>query len=277
MGRALLHVKNEPEQALAVFQEGVRSDPANVELYTGLDQALSILGRPASERVAALESYPDRANMPSYLVYELILNLTEAGNYDGAVALFHNRFFQREEGGTNVRQVWIEVQLQKALSLANHGRCPEAISTADHLGTTVPDLPFTRDGLEPLLGSARISYLLGAVHKSCKQPDKAQANFKRAAEQSNLEDAVWSWKASQQLPGFEPDSGRQKLESILQRTRSTSEISSRTGWWLYNAAMLDRALGRADQAENEFRSALLFPDQMLTYHLARLARANSTP
>ncbi len=277
MGRALLHVKNEPEQALAVFQEGVRSDPANVELYTGLDQALSILGKPAGERVAALESYPDRANMPSYLVYELILNLTEAGNYDGAEALFHNRFFQREEGGTNVRQVWIEVELQKALSLANHGQCPEAISTADQLGAAVPDLPFTGDGLEPLLGSARISYLSGTVRKSCKQPDKAQANFKHAAEQSNLEDAVWGWKASQQLPGFESDSGRQKLESILQRTRSTSEISSRTGWWLYNAAMLDRALGRSEQAENEFRSALLFPDQMLTYHLTRLALANGKP
>ena len=270
-------MKNDPQQALAVLQEGLRSDRSNDELYIGLDQALSVLGRPARERVAALESYPDRANMPSHLVYELILNLTEAGDYDGAAALFHDRFFQREEGGTNVRQVWIEVQLQKAVSLANHGRCPEAISTADHLGNTVADLPFTRDGLEPLLGSARISYLLGTVHKSCKQPDKARANFKHATEQSNLEDAVWAWKASQQLAGFEPDSGRQKLEAILQRTRSTSEISSRTGWWLYNAAMLDRALGRSEQAENEFRSALLFPDQMLTYHLTRLARANSTP
>ena len=277
MGRALLHVKNDPEQALTVFQEGLRSDPSNVELYIGLDQALSILGRPARERVAALESYPDRAKMPSHLVYELILNLTEAGDYDAAAALFHNRFFQREEGGTNVRQVWIEVQLQKALSLANHGRCTEAASVADHLGAEVPDLIFTHDGLEPLVRSARVSYLLGSLYKSCKQSDKAQANFKQAAQQSNLEDAVWAWNATKELPGFEPDSERQKLESILQRTRSTSEISSRTGWWLYNAAMLDRAVGRSEQAENEFRSALLFPDQMLSYHLTRLALANSRP
>ena len=277
MGRALLHVQNDPEKALAVFQEGLRSDPTNVELYIGLDQALSILGRPARERVAALENYPDRANMPSHLVYELILNLTEAGDYDGAAALFHNRFFQREEGGTNVRQVWIEVQLQKALSLANHGQCTEAVSVADHLGAEVPELPFTRDGLGPLLRSARIRYLLGTLYKSCKQTDKGQANFKQATEQSDLEDAVWAWSAAKELPGFEPDSARQKLESILQRTRSASEISSRTGWWLYNAAMLDRAVGRYEQAENEFRSALLFPDQMLTYHLTRLALANSTP
>jgi tetratricopeptide (TPR) repeat protein len=215
--------------------------------------------------------------MPSHLVYELMLNLTEAGDYDGAAALFHNRFFQREEGGTNVRQVWVEVQLQKALSLANHGQCPEAVSGADHLGAEVPDLPFTGDGLEPLLGSSRISYLLGTLYKSCKQPDKAQLIFKHAAEQSSLEDAVWAWNAAKELPGFEQDSGRQKLESILQRTRSTSEISSRTGWWLYNAAMLDRAVGRSEQAETEFRSALLYPDQMLTYHLTRLAMANSPP
>jgi tetratricopeptide (TPR) repeat protein len=275
MGRALLHVKNEPEQALAVFQEGLRSDPSNVELYIGLDQALSILGWPARERVAALERYPDRTNMPSPLVYELILNLTEAGDYDGAAALFHNRFFEREEGGTNVRQVWIEVQLQKALALANHGQCPEAVSLADHLGAEIPHLPFTHDGLEPLLRSARSSYLLGTLYKNCKQLDKAQASFQQAAEQSNLEDAVWAWNAGKELPGFEPDSGKKKLESILQRSRSASEISSRTGWWLYNAAMLDRAVGRSEQAEMEFRSALLFPDQMLTYHLTRLALADS--
>jgi tetratricopeptide (TPR) repeat protein len=275
MGRALLRVKNDPQQALTVFQEGLRNDPANVELYTGLDQALSILGSPARERVEGLERYPDRAHMPSHLTYELILNLAEAGNYDGATALFHNRFFQREEGGTNVRQVWLEVQLQRALALAQKGQCAEAISAADHLGAEVPDLPFTHDGLEPLLHSARISYLLGALYITCKQADRGQSSFKHAAAQSELEDAVWAWKASQELPDFDKESARRSLESILQRTRSTSEISYRTGWWLYNAAMLDRALGHSEQAQGEFRNALLFPDQMLTYHLTRLALANA--
>jgi tetratricopeptide (TPR) repeat protein len=276
MGRALLHVKNDPQQALTVFQEGSRSDPANVELYTGIDQSLSMLRRPASERVEALERYPDRANMPSHLVYELILNLAESGDYDGATALFHNRFFQRAEGGTNVRQVWLEVQLQRALSLAQKGKCAEAVSAAGHLGDQVPDLPFTHDGLEPLLQSARISYLLGTLYTTCKQADEAQSSFKHAAAQSNLEDAVWVWKAAQELPGFEPGPARQKLESVLQRTRSTSEISYRTGWWLYNAAMLDRAVGNSQQAEAEFRHALLFPDQMLTYHLTRLALSSTS-
>src|SRR5262249_16919058 len=198
-------------------------------------------------------------------------NLGEAGEYDKALALFHNRFFQREEGGTNVRQVWLEVQLQRSMSLARGGKCAEAVSIADHLGNKVPDLAFTHDGLEPLMRSARIHYMLGNLYKTCHMPEKAQASFKHAAERSNVEDGVWSWKASQELPGFQHDSGKQKLEELLQRTRSTGEISWRTGWWLYNAAMLERALGRTEQAEAAFRSVLLFPDQMLSYHLTRLA------
>jgi tetratricopeptide (TPR) repeat protein len=276
LGRALLHAKNDPEQALAVFREGLRADPANVELYTGMDQALSILRRPARERVAALDRYPDRANMPSHLVYELILNLSESGEYEKAVALFRNRFFQREEGGTNVRQVWLEVQLQHALALAQRGQCSEAASTADHLGDPVRDLAFTHDGLEPLLHSARFSYLAGSLYQTCKLTERAQARFKDAQSQSGLEGGVWVWKASQQLPGFQADSSKQKLETILHRARSTSEISSRTGWWLYNAAMLDRAIGNSQRAESEFRQALLYPDQMLTYHLTRLALSEGT-
>ena len=271
LGRALLQVERDPEQALKVFQEGLSVDTRNVELYIGMDQALSILGRPAADRVAALERYPDRANMPSPLVYELILNQAEAGNFDAAVALFHNRFFQREEGGTNVRQVWLEVQLQRALLLAKAGKCDEAESVADQLGAPVPDLAFTHDGLEPLMRSARMNYLLGVIHNNCKQPDKARVSFGQAAKASGFENAVWAAKASAELPEYDADSAKQKLESVLQHTRSTSDVSSRTGWWLYNAALLESALGEKQQAEADFRSAFLSPDQMLTYHLTRLA------
>ena len=167
--------------------------------------------------------------------------------------------------------------MQRAISLAHHGQCSEAVHVAEHLADKVPDLAFTHDGLESLLRPARISYLLGNVYRTCNLPEKAQASLKHASGQSNLEDGVWSWKASQELPGFQQDAGKQQLEQILQRARSTGEISSRTGWWLYNTALLDRALGRTAQSEAEFRDALLFPDQMLTYHLTRLAVSNNNP
>ena len=174
LGRALLHGKNDPERALIVLQEGLHNDPQNLALYTGIDEALSLLQHPPKERVAALERYPDLAHMPTALVYELILNLAETGDFEKAAGLFHNRFFQREEGGTNVRQVWLEVQIQHALSMAQRGECSDAIKAVDDLAQPVPDLAFTRDGLEPFLQSARVIYLIGNVYQSCKVPDQAQ-------------------------------------------------------------------------------------------------------
>src|SRR5215469_12032925 len=141
----------------------------------------------------------------------------------------------------------------------------------------VHDLAFTHDGLEPLLRSARVNYLLGHLYQSCRLNEKAQARFKGATGQSSFEGAVWAWKASQQMPGFQSDSAQQKLEGILQRSRNTAELSSRTGWWLYSAALLNRATGHTDLAESEFRQAFLHPDQMLTYHLVRLALAEGKP
>jgi len=275
LGRALLYTKDNPEQALAVFQEGLRWDPQNVELYTGMDQALSILQHPPKDRVQALERYPDRANMPSKLVYELILNLAESGEFDKSMALFHNRFFPREEGGTNVRQVWLELQVQHATSLVQSGHCSEATNIVDHLAESVPDLPFTRDGLQPFLQSARFSYLIGNVYKSCGLTDKSEGVFQRATEQSGLENVVWSVKASEQLPNFDQSGATEKLQGILNRSRNNAESGNQSSWWLYNIAMLENALGDHEHAKKEFRQALLAPDQFTAYHLTRLALSSN--
>jgi tetratricopeptide (TPR) repeat protein len=272
LGRALLHEDDDPEKALSVFQEGLRADPANVELYTGMDQALSMLRRPPQERAAALERYPDQAHIPSSLVYELILNLVEAGEFDKAEALFHNHFFPREEGGINVREVWLELEVQRATSFARSGRCTEAVGLVDHLADPVPDLPFTQDGLEPFVRSARFSYLVGNVYKVCGIRDKSQASFERSAQQPGFGNAVWSWKASKELPGFDESAAKQKLNGILARSNNDGE---RSAWWLYNMAMLDSSVGNDQQAQKEFREALLAPDQLMAYHLTRLAMSGT--
>lgn len=176
-----------------------------------------------------------------------------------------------------MRQVWLEVELQKALSLARHAHCSEAVNIADHIGQPVPDLPFTHDGLQPFLNSARFNYLLGTTYKACNFPEKAQSHFRQAAQISNLNEEIWSWKASQELPNVDHSSARQKLEAALDRVRDDPASDSATGRWLYHAGMLHRELGNTQQANKEFRDALLQPDQMMTYHLTRLALAGNQP
>jgi len=41
--------------------------------------------------------------------------------------------------------------------------------------------------------------------------------------------------------------------------------------WAYNSAMLNRALGREQEAKQGFQQVFLLPDRLLSYHLTREA------
>jgi tetratricopeptide (TPR) repeat protein len=269
-GLALLRMKNDPQQALVAFRDGLRSDLKNVAIYFGLDQALSILARPAQERVEALQQYPDSAEMPSDLVFELILNLAEAGDYERATALFHNRFFPREEGGTNVRQVWIEVQLQRSLRLAEQEHCAEALTVAGQLASPVEGLSFTNEGLEPILKSPRIEYLRGSIFSRCGKLAEAKGDFQAASAAPDPNEIVWAWLAAQRLPEFDQSKWRKGLESSLSRMDGNTESSP---WRLYTVGSIQRALDRKEEASATFRKVFLLPDHLLVYHLTRLAQS----
>jgi tetratricopeptide (TPR) repeat protein len=272
-GLAQLHVKHDATAALAAFREGVTSDPDNIAIYVGMDQALSLLNHPSSERVAALQKYPKLDAAPPALVYELALNLGEAGDFDRATDLFRNRFFAREEGGTNVRQVWIEVQLQHALALAASGKCTEAIPVAQDLGSAVPGMTFTNDGLEIFLSSARTKYFLGSLYEKCGKRQEAEAQFKAAASASTPDQVRWAWLSAQKLPDFNRTDWEPRLRSALEQATTRTETSGFPSWWFYAKGGLEKSLGEPKQAEASFQQALLLPDRMLSYHLTRLERA----
>ena len=270
-GLAMLNEKQDPRQALGAFQSGLRSDPSNVAIYLGMDRALSLLGAPGSDRVQALEKYPDHANMPSDLTYELILNLAEAGDHERATALFHDRFFPRKEGGTNVRQVWIEVQLQRATALAQSGKCDAALSAVRNLGSVVLGLAFTQDGLKPILDNARTNYLVAEMYATCGKPKEGQARFQAAASVSFPGQILWAWRAAQKLPAFDQKPWTPRLEAALAQAAALSEASATSSFWVYTAATLQCALGKQAEGAAEFRKVFLLPDRMLAYHLTRLA------
>ncbi len=275
-GLALLHIKNDPQKALAAFRDGLGSDPENIANYLGIDQALSLLNRPARERVEALEKYPKLDAAPPSLIFELILNLAEAGDFEHATALFHNRFFPREEGGTNVRQVWVETQLQSIIS-AKAAHCQEALNIAQHLGSEVPGLAFTRDGLEPILESARTNYLLGSVYGACGKGDEAKARYETAAKATAPDQTRWAYLAASKLPNFDEPAWKARLRNSYEQAAGRSETSAFPSYWNYVAGLLAKDLGNTQEAELRFRNALLLPDRMLAYHFTRLAKAETTP
>jgi len=275
VGLARLHEKHDAEGALSALRDGLISDPGNVTVYLGADQALSVLGRPARERVQILEKYPELANAPSSLIFELVLNLAEAEDFDRAEDLFRNRFFPREEGGTNVRQVWIEVQLQKLTAYAKSNRCADALAIAERLGREVPGLAFTRDGLTPIVESARAKYFAGTAYAACGKMQEAGLEFQVASKATAPDQVLWAWQAAKNLPGFDGRPWQDRLRFAATNAEGRAQTSSFAGWWHYTAGALQAALGNGKAAEREFETAFLLPDRMMSYHCTRLARAQS--
>jgi tetratricopeptide (TPR) repeat protein len=260
LGRTLLRVKHDPEGALESFRAGFTADPLNPELYDGFSTAAAILGRSAPERAAALERYPDITHMPTALAYNLALSYAEAGMFDKARRLFENRFFPREEGGTNVRQVWIRVRALEAASKATHGQCGDALNILDHLGEPIATLAFTQDGLAPFLETPPNQRSFATVESTCGRNDAAAKRLSDMASRGDFAALVFvhstdaNWKS--------------RLELAAQHQNAGSS------WQAAVAGLAQLELGKPDKAAELLQAALLMPDRNLAHHIARVALAD---
>jgi len=275
VGLALLYNKREFANALSAFEAGIKNDPFNVVNYSGAVSAMTLLGRPASDRARILERYPDLSRLPSALVYELALNRAEAGESDAALGLFRNRFFGSEEGGTNVREVWMEVKLLAATGLARAGRCKEALSAADALGTSIPGL--AQDGLLALVNSPRANYLLGELFSSCGRKEEAERRLRLSSQATGATDVVWAWASARALSDYDPTRWQERLSSALSQLEFHARGSSHGGSSLYSLGTLQMALGHEEEGRASLRESLLAPESRMSHHFSRLALGHTTP
>ena len=271
IGFTLLYARGDAAGALRVFEEGMRADPENVELYEGADQALSLLGRPPEERTAVLRRYPG-SPLPSRLVYKLALALAEGGRFTEAEALFPGRFFPREEFGTNVRQVYLEVKLRQAFALAREGRRAEAAALAAAFGLPVDGFDFTKDGLAAFVNTPRFRYYCGELQAQLGDPAAAREHWKRAAAGRDFRQAAFAYRSAQRLGEASDAEWRPRLHAALDEADT---YLFRGGHYpaLGTAArgMLLRALGRAAEGDAALREVIVLPDRALAHHIARLA------
>jgi tetratricopeptide (TPR) repeat protein len=254
LGRALFALQQD-QPAIDVFREGLKFDATNVELYTGLTQALAILDRPAEERVRVLESYPDRATMPSPLALDLALSYAEAGKFREAEAMFHNRHFEKEEGAANAAEVYLEVRLQEALALAQGGRANEARGILASLNTPAEGVEFTTGALRASLEHPRLQYYEGRVESLLGNGEAAREFWTKAA----AGHGVFAVLAAKQL-----DNDTWKARATEMSAGNSVEAGD---------ALL--ALGRAGDAKRVFREVLREPDHNLSHYRARRGLAQA--
>jgi tetratricopeptide (TPR) repeat protein len=280
LGLALLLGKGEAEEARRVFEEGLTHDPRNVEVYEGLDRVLSLLDVPANERVSALRRYPSQTDMPPGLVFKLALALAEGGDGAAAEALFRERFFPHEEGGTSVRAVFAQVRLRRAETASQQQHCEEALHTLDSLDQEMPGLEFTRGGLTDLLQSALAQRQIAAIESACARQAEARQRLTRlarfAGSDSGPLQVALAYDAARTLGESDIDAWRPRLTESLAAASRTLEAgtSSSPGTLQLALGLLFRALGREPEAARAFADVFTLPDRNLSYYFARSARSS---
>ena len=271
IGFTLLYARGAAADALAVFQEGMGADPTNVELYEGADQALSLLGRGADERIASLGRYPETP-LPSRLVYKRALALAEAGHFAEAQQLFPGRFFPREEFGTNVRQVYLEVKLREAFALVREGRRTEALALAAAFGQPVPGFDFTKDGMKAFVDATRFQYYCGELQSLLGDDAAARTHWRRAAAGRDFRQAAFAYLGARRLGEANEAEWRPRLEAAL---AEADTYLFRGGHYPAVATcargLLLRALGRTGEGDLALRQVFTLPDKGMPHHIARLA------
>jgi hypothetical protein len=212
--------------------------------------------------------------MPAELVYALALDRAEALEFDGAIALFHDRVFPREEGGNSVRQVWVEVLTLQALTEAARSQCDAALAAVDGIGAEVPGLPFTKDGLQPFVDAPRTQYLLGQIEVRCGRVPQATGRWRRVAAATGLADLIWAWGAAKKLDGYNSAEWIRRFEAA-QAQASTEAVTQAGSGSPYAAGVLEAVLGKRATAWAHFQQTLVLPDRMMSHHLSRMAMAGT--
>jgi tetratricopeptide (TPR) repeat protein len=167
MGYTVLYEKLSPERAIELFTEGTKYDPQNAEVYLGLEEAMKDAGRSPEERVAALQKFPG-SNPPATLIFQLARDLADAGRYDEAQKELATRFISLEEGGASQLDVYVEIKLKEARTLAAKQQCEQARAVIQHLSSdAVPQLSLTKDALALAMQSRRVQKEIADVQAPC--------------------------------------------------------------------------------------------------------------
>ena len=265
-----------PAGALAVF-DGRRSsaDPTNVDLYQGADQALSLLGRPAAERIALFRRYPDARAMPPELLQRLALALAEGGRADEGEALLAGPLLPARgvAAPTCARCSWRSA-CRRRWPWRNRAAAPRRWRSSRGWSRKSPDSASRRTASTRSCARRARSTRperwrpWPAIRPGPRLLDGGRGSDGGLLPRPGLElrwpRAGWEARTRRRgVRGFEPPC--RESDTFLEAGTSFPGVV------IEAQGMLLQALGREDEARTRLRQALVLPDQRLSHFLARRA------
>jgi hypothetical protein len=273
LGRALLLFEPRRAEAAAVLEAGLSLHPSDPALKTLLAGAMKRPGAPPAATEAALSPVNTTLASPAETA-AAALNLVAEG--ENGMGMFTARNFPQQTQPEEVRWAYIETQLQALRRAAARRDCGTAMPGVAAIGREDPALPFTHEGLDALVKSARVQYFLGAVESLCGQPASARSRWAKVAGLApSLDTADFAFPAvaaqSLAVKGREAD-----LASPLHRITEAIQAGEVSKAMLdYSKGILLLASGNEPAALGSFTEGAALPDRANSQYLNRAALAEA--
>lgn len=290
LGGALLLSKDGKSAAVSILREGTEAAPSSKELKDLMAEAIAPPksapkpaatpaggptsgSAPAGARRAAANPSGARPSSPVALAASL---LSQAAMGDmSAINSFNAANFPQEKQPDSVRQIYIELQLQRLLALSASHTCDQALRGVETIGDLDKAVPFTLYGFEQWMKGARFQYYLGAVEGACGDEKAARRRWGKVAKMTPpaaSPDAAFPFVAAHDLAakGTAPDI-QPALDKVTQALAGAGP--EQKGVLLYSQGILLLAKSDEAAAMGAFQKGADAPDHDMSQYLnARMLR-----
>jgi hypothetical protein len=276
LGKALIELpaesKSDAAEGVAVLAEGLRIDPANLQLRAEMERARTSLDRVAGRAAAAAPAVV--VDPPALVgVAAEALMKAAAGNADEAAKSFDPRIFSARKQADEVRRAYIEVQLQGLLQRARSGQaCPPVLEALGRLGEEDEKLEFTLYGFGAFMKAAHFQYYAGLVEATCHDQKNAAKRWSKVSKLGDAQpspEAVFPLLAAWKL---DPAAAQPKLAAALTTARAArekAEAVSKTPL-LYVESMLLYATGQKVSAMSGLAEVAAQSNDVMLRYLAQV-------
>jgi tetratricopeptide (TPR) repeat protein len=259
LSKTLAELKGDKAAALAVEKEGAA--------------AVAPVKTPVPVRPPASAPAPVlRAGANPREIAHVALLQAAAGQLAGGLARFSARNFPQERQPDEIRQAYIELQLQKLRAQAAAKKCENAEHGFMRIGEEDKGLPFTMYGFDAFLKEARFQYYLGAIEAACGDERNARKRWERVARMK--EDAGtpnFAFPALAAAAAGAPDADKRLQAALAAVVKAAAMEPEARGVPLYSQGLLLRALGREPEARTAFEAGAKALDRNHSEYLNLLA------
>ena len=281
LGRLLLS-QLQVDEAAAEWQAARKNTPTFPELDT-LGQAVTELRKNAAVAVIkdrepatrpsapSSDAAPSRSISPRSSSVEDVASAAmldaAAGKADEGASRFDPKIFAAEKQPDQVRQAWIEVQLQRFIQMARSGKCTAAMAGLFRLGNEDTSLAFTMYGFDRYMKLAHFQYYAATIESDCHDEKSAKrrwAKVSKMTESLPSPEFVFPLLAAARI---DANAGMPKITAALETVRAAlakADPPSQSPL-IYAEAMLLSASGKDSEAMSRFQQALKSGDLMIQY------------